>query len=81
MQPLFNRVFVIPYPEEHKTASGLTLSQSDFVRGKVLYVGTTCEPSIHPGDAIIYNKDQGSKYNYKGVDGLFFHDKDLITIL
>lgn len=81
MQPLFNRVFVLPIAEEQKSASGLIIPHNDFLKGKILFAGPTCESSLIPNIEVLYQKDQGSKYNYKGQDGLFFFDKDLITIL
>ena len=81
MQPLFNRVFVVSTPEEQKSSSGLIIPQSDLVRGKVLFAGHTCAPSLIEGSSVLFEKGTGLKFNYEGQDGLFFHDKDLITIL
>ena len=84
MNPLFNRVFVEPIPEEHKTSSGLFISNAQLQRAKVLYAGsgTPDRPmTVKAGDYILFEKDNGLKYAHNGQEGIFLKEDEIITIL
>ena len=79
MTPLFSRLYLIPIPEAQKSASGLIIPSTDYVKGKVLFTGPNC--TVSPNTEVLYEKGTGAKYNHNGNDGLFFNDKDIIAIL
>ena len=84
MNPLSNRTFVQPIPEESKTSSGLSISNAQLQRAKVLFAayGSIDKPmTVQVGDYILFEKDAGLKYSHNGVEGVFLKEDEIITIL
>jgi co-chaperonin GroES (HSP10) len=81
LQPLLTKVFVEPINEVQSSQSNIKIPISSLLKGKVLFVGTTCTDALKPGQTVLYEKGQGNPFHHEGVDGLFFEEKQLISIL
>ena len=90
LQPLFDKIIVAyEKQQEVKTASGIIMpaaieSKEKPKSSKVLAVGggTPNEPMVvKVGDDILYNKQSGFIYEYKGDKYLFLTQRDVIAIV
>lgn len=83
MQPLFNKIFIIPIIDEQKTAGGLSTTVTQFKKGKVQYPGTGLPDrpmSVKQGDIILYRND-GTPYNHEGTELILLREEDIDAII
>ncbi len=86
IQPLDDRVLVIPADEEVKTASGLIIpdtAKEKPHRGTVAAVGNDedLQELIGEGDVILYGKYAGDELAYDGTDYLILNRGDILAKL
>ena len=86
IQPLDDRVLVVPAGEEEKTASGIIIpdtAKEKPRRGTVAAVGNDEELQelIKEGDVILYGKYSGDELEYDGVDYLILNRGDILAKL
>ena len=86
IQPLDDRVLVIPAGEEEKTASGIIIpdtAKEKPRRGTVAAVGNDEELQelIKEGDVILYGKYAGDELSYDGTDYLILNRSDILAKL
>ncbi|MBC8191899.1 MAG: co-chaperone GroES [Candidatus Marinimicrobia bacterium] len=86
IQPLDDRVLVIPAGEEEKTASGIIIpdtAKEKPRRGTVAAVGNDEELQelIKEGDVILYGKYSGDELAYDGTDYLILNRSDILAKL
>ncbi len=86
IQPLDDRVLVVPADEEETTASGLIIpdtAKEKPRRGTVAAVGNDEELQelISEGDVILYGKYAGDELSYDGNDYLILNRGDILAKL
>ncbi len=86
IQPLDDRVLVIPASEEETTASGIIIpdtAKEKPRRGTVAAVGNDEDLAelIKEGDVILYGKYAGDELSYDGVDYLILSRGDILAKL
>ena len=86
IQPLDDRVLVIPAGEEEKTASGIIIpdtAKEKPRRGTIVAVGNDEELKelLSVGDEILYGKYAGDELNYDGKDYLILSRGDILAKL
>ncbi len=86
IQPLDDRVLVVPAGEEEKTASGIIIpdtAKEKPRRGSVAAVGNDEELQelVKEGDVILYGKYAGDELSYDGTDYLILNRSDILAKL
>ncbi len=86
IQPLDDRVLVIPAGEEETTASGIIIpdtAKEKPRRGSVAAVGNDEELQelVKEGDVILYGKYAGDELTYDGTDYLILNRSDILAKL
>ena len=86
IQPLDDRVLVVPESEEETTASGIIIPETAKVkprRGTVAAVGNDedLQELIKEGDKILYGKYAGDELSYDGTDYLILSQGDILAKL
>jgi len=86
IQPLDDRVLVVPADEEETTASGLIIpdtAKEKPRRGTVAAVGNDEELQelISKGDVLLYGKYAGDELSYDGNDYLILNRGDILAKL
>ncbi|NQV43234.1 MAG: co-chaperone GroES [Candidatus Marinimicrobia bacterium] len=86
IQPLDDRVLVVPAGEEETTASGIIIpdtAKEKPRRGSVAAVGNDEELQelIKEGDVILYGKYAGDDLTYDGTDYLILNRSDILAKL
>ena len=93
LQPLEDRIVVLPNEAEETTASGLVIpdtAKEKPQQGEVLAVGpgrrseTTGELiplDIKVGDKVIYSKYGGTEVKYNGEEYLILSSRDVLAVL
>lgn len=86
IQPLDDRVLVIPAGEEETTASGIIIpdtAKEKPRRGTVAAVGNDEELQelVKEGDVILYGKYSGDELSYDGNDYLIVNRGDILAKL
>ncbi|MEA3287635.1 MAG: co-chaperone GroES [Candidatus Marinimicrobia bacterium] len=86
IQPLDDRVLVVPADEEETTASGLIIpdtAKEKPRRGTVAAVGNDEDlmELISEGDVILYGKYAGDELSYDGNDYLILNRGDILAKL
>lgn len=86
IQPLDDRVLVVPAGEEEKTASGIIIpdtAKEKPRRGTVAAVGNDEELQelVKKGDVILYGKYAGDELSYDGTDYLILNRTDILAKL
>ncbi len=86
IQPLDDRVLVMPAAEEEKTASGIIIpdtAKEKPRRGTVAAVGNDEElrELVKEGDVILYGKYAGDELSYDGKDYLILNRSDILAKL
>ncbi len=86
IQPIDDRVLVIPASEEETTASGIIIpdtAKEKPRRGTVAAVGNDEELQelIKDGDVILYGKYSGDELSYDGTDYLIVSRSDILAKL
>jgi len=86
IQPLDDRVLVIPASEEETTASGIIIpdtAKEKPRRGTVAAVGNDedLQELVKKDDIILYGKYAGDELNYAGVEYLILNRSDILAKL
>ena len=86
IQPLDDRVLVVPAGEEETTASGIIIpdtAKEKPRRGTVAAVGNDEELQelVKEGDVILYGKYAGDELSYEGTDYLILNRGDILATL
>jgi chaperonin GroES len=86
IQPLDDRVLVIPAGEEETTASGIIIpdtAKEKPRRGTIAAVGNDEELQelVKEGDVILYGKYAGDELSYDGTDYLILNRGDILAKL
>jgi len=87
IQPLSDRVLVVPQEAETKTASGIYIPDSAKEKpqqGKVVAVGKGNKDhkmTVKVGDIVLYGKYSGSELKLEGNDYLIMREEDILAII
>ena len=87
IQPLSDRVLVLPQEAETKTASGIYIPDSAKEKpqqGKIVAVGKGTKDhdmTVKVGDIVLYGKYSGSELKYEGNDYLIMREEDILAII
>lgn len=86
IQPLDDRVLVVPAGEEETTASGIIIpdtAKEKPRRGTIAAVGNDEELQelVKEGDVILYGKYAGDELSYDGTDYLILNRGDILAKL
>ena len=86
IQPLDDRVLVIPAGEEETTASGIIIpdtAKEKPRRGTIAAVGNDedLQELVKEGDVILYGKYAGDELSYDGTDYLILNRGDILAKL
>ncbi|MBQ7157013.1 MAG: co-chaperone GroES [Bacteroidaceae bacterium] len=87
IQPLADRVLVLPAPAEEKTVGGIIIpdtAKEKPLQGKVVAVGTGTkdeEMVIKVGDQVLYGKYSGTELEHEGENYLIMRQSDVLAIL
>ncbi len=87
IQPLGDRVVVLPEPAEEKTSSGIIIpdtAQEKPLTGTVVAVGKgtgDVKMEVKPGDKVLYGKYTGTEITLDGKDYLIMRESDLLAVL
>ena len=90
--PLYDRVIVKPFEEEHKSTGGILLGSATVksTRGKVVATGkgrllengNTAPLSVKVGDTVIYNEGYGcKKEKIDGEEVLILAESDILAVV
>ena len=87
IQPLADRVLVLPKPAEEKTVGGIIIpdtAKEKPLQGEVVAAGNGTkdeEMVLKVGDQVLYGKYSGSELEYEGVKYLIMRQSDVLAIL
>lgn len=92
IQPLYDRVVVLPGEAETKTAGGIvipdTADKDKPIRGKVEYVGSgkyidgKLQPlQVKKGDEVLFGKYAGTNVKLDGKEYLVMREEDIMAVL
>ncbi len=87
IQPLSDRVLVVPQEAETKTASGIYIPDSAKEKpqqGKIVAVGKGTKDhdmTVKVGDIVLYGKYSGSELKFEGNDYLIMREEDILAII
>jgi chaperonin GroES len=87
IQPLADRVLVLPAPAEEKTVGGIIIpdtAKEKPLQGKVVAVGNGTkdeEMVIKVGDQVLYGKYSGTELEHEGEKYLIMRQSDVLAIL
>ena len=87
IQPLSDRVLVVPQEAETKTASGIYIPDSAKEKpqqGKIVAVGKGTKDhdmTVKVGDIVLYGKYSGSELKFEGNDYLIMREDDILAII
>ncbi len=87
IQPLSDRVLVVPQEAETKTASGIYIPDSAKEKpqqGKIVAVGKGTKDhdmTVKVGDTVLYGKYSGSELKFEGNDYLIMREEDILAII
>lgn len=87
IQPLVDRVLVMPAPAEEKTASGIIIpdtAKEKPQKGQVVAVGPgkKDEPmAVKVGDSVLYGKYGGTEITIEDTDYLIMRESDIYAIV
>lgn len=82
LQPLADRVVVLPLEVESKTQAGIFIPETAKekpVKGKVVAVGTNIE-ELKLGDIIIHGKYSGTEIEVGGVKHLIMREAEVFAV-
>ena len=87
IQPLADRVLILPAAAETKTSSGIIIPDSAKEKpqkGTVVAVGpgTSENPiTVKTGNSVLYGKYAGTELQHEGVDYLIMKEGDILAIV
>ena len=90
IDPLSDRVVVMPEDAEEKTASGIILPDTAQEKpqmgkivaagpGKVSDNGNVVKMSLHTGDKVLYGKYSGTEITLDGTEVLIMRESDILA--
>jgi chaperonin GroES len=84
IQPLGNRVLVLPVEQEAKTSSGLLLPETAKEKpqvGQVKAIGDDEEMPVKVGQKVLFPKYTGTEIKLDGVEHIIMEAADLLAIV
>ncbi|MDE5739441.1 MAG: co-chaperone GroES [Bacteroidaceae bacterium] len=87
IQPLADRVLVLPRPAEEKTVGGIIIpdtAKEKPLQGEVVAAGNGTkdeEMVVKVGDQVLYGKYSGSELEYEGTKYLVMRQSDILAII
>ncbi|MDE5550558.1 MAG: co-chaperone GroES [Bacteroidaceae bacterium] len=87
IQPLADRVLVLPRPAEEKTVGGIIIpdtAKEKPLQGEVVAAGNGTkdeEMVVKVGDQVLYGKYAGSELEYEGTKYLVMRQSDILAII
>ncbi|MFC1517505.1 co-chaperone GroES [Candidatus Margulisiibacteriota bacterium] len=92
IQPLADRVVIVPVEEEVKTKSGIVLpdnakekpQQGKVVAvgsGRVLDSGERVAPEVKAGDIVVFSKYSGDEVKVDGVEYKIIEERNVLAII
>jgi chaperonin GroES len=92
LRPLDDNIIIRPHDAEEKTAGGIVLpdsAQEKPLRGEVVAVGPgrtlksgkKLEPSVKPGDVVMFGKYSGSDVKVDGVEHKILKEAEILAII
>ena len=87
IDPLSDRVVVMPEEVDEMTASGIILpdtAKEKPQRGKIVAVGPGTKENpvtVKVGDIVLYGKYSGTELQHDGVDYLIMKESDILAIV
>ena len=92
IDPLSDRVVVMPEDAEEKTASGIILPDTAQEKpqmgkivaagpGKVADSGNVVKMTVQKGDKVLYGKYSGSEVTLDGTEYVIMRESDILAIL
>ena len=92
LRPLDDRVIVKPSEAEEKTAGGIVLPDTAKEKpltgkviatgpGKLLDNGERAEPSVKPGDKVVYGKYSGNEIKIDGIEHIILREEEVLGVL
>lgn len=87
IQPLADRVLILPTPAEEKTIGGIIIPDSAKekpLKGKVISTGNGTkdeEMVVKTGDTVLYGKYAGTEIELDGTKYLIMRQSDILAIL
>ena len=87
IQPLAERVLVLPSPAEEKTVGGIIIpdtAKEKPLQGEVVAAGNGTkdeEMVVKVGDQVLYGKYAGNELEYEGTKYLVMRQSDILAII
>lgn len=87
IQPLADRVLILPKPAEEKTIGGIIIpdtAKEKPLQGEVIAVGNGTkdeEMILKVGDQVLYGKYAGNELEYDGVKYMIMRQSDVVAII
>ena len=87
IQPLADRVLVVPAPAEERTIGGIIIpdtAKEKPLKGEVVAVGNGTKDEdmiVKVGDTVLYGKYAGTELEYEGEKYLIMRQSDVLAIL
>lgn len=87
IQPLADRVLVLPRPAEEKTVGGIIIpdtAKEKPLQGEVVAAGNGTkdeEMVVKVGDQVLYGKYAGNELEYEGTKYLVMRQSDILAII
>lgn len=87
IQPLADRVLVLPKPSEEKTVGGIIIpdtAKEKPLQGEVVAAGNGTkdeEMVVKVGDQVLYGKYSGNELEYEGTKYLVMRQSDILAII
>jgi chaperonin GroES len=92
IKPLQDRIIVRRFESEEKTASGIIIPDSAKEKpfegeviavgqGKIFDNGTRVEPTVKPGDKVLFAKYAGTEVKFDGQEFLIMREDDILGII
>lgn len=87
IQPLADRVLILPKPAEEKTIGGIIIpdtAKEKPLQGEVIAVGNGTkdeEMILKVGDQVLYGKYAGNELEYDGVKYMIMRQSDVVAVI
>ena len=92
IKPLQDRIIVKRFESEEKTASGIIIPDSAKEKpfegeviavgpGKVMDNGVKVEPTVKPGDKVLFAKYAGTEVKFDGQEVLIMREDDILGVI
>ena len=92
MRMLEDRVLVKPLPQEEKTKAGVIIPDTAKERpqkgevlavgpGRMLENGQRVEPSVKPGDIVLFGKYAGTEVKIEGEEYIILRESEILAVI